>query len=169
MKWRVLQIVLPLVAGAVFALGGCRREPALEPPAIVYGEDVCALCNMIVDAERFAAGAVVRQPDGRVSGVAYDDIGCLVEFARARPDHALLAVFVKDYETRQWLDARQAVFLHSETLHTPMASGLVALATPAAAGRVRQEHPGEILDYAAVLAGSAGTPQATAAAEGVHP
>jgi len=141
------RVLVALPAAALLGLAACRRETPIEPPKIVFGEDTCVQCNMIINDERFAAGAVVRAADGTRTRVAFDDIGCLLEFARVRPADALLAVYVKDYPTKQWCDARAARYLHSPQLATPMASGLAAGRTPQALEELRRTCAGELLGY----------------------
>jgi copper chaperone NosL len=164
MSGQLLRRAGALVVGAcvLFAPApGCKKEPTAAPPAILYGQDACAQCGMIISDEHFAAGAVVRGEDGALTPHAFDDIGCLLDFARHRPADALAAVYVKDYNTRQWCDAQKAVYVRSDQLKTPMASNLAACKTAEAAAELRRRYPGVVTDYNA-LAGL--TPAAAGAA-----
>jgi hypothetical protein len=76
---------------------------------------------MIIGDECFAAALVA--PTGDV--LKFDDIGCLVEHeaARLRPD---VAYWVRDAASGEWLDAREARFVHSRDRASPMGFGLAA-------------------------------------------
>ena len=49
------------------------------------------------------------------------------------------------------VDARAAYFLQSEALPSPMGMNLTALADAATAGKMQQEHGGQVLDWDQVL------------------
>jgi copper chaperone NosL len=130
-----------LIAGAA---AGCRGEAELAPPEIRYGESVCVECDMIISDERFAAAILVEGPRGPEARL-FDDIGDLLAHEKGRPELRVLARYVHDLGTREWLEAGSAVFLRSPTLHTPMVSGIAAFADRAGAERQSAETPGEIL------------------------
>jgi copper chaperone NosL len=129
---------------ALALLAGCDRDDPIAPPVVHLGEDVCDVCHMIISDARFAA-AVVASVDGRRRAFAFDDIGCVFEFEEARPNAAILATYVRDYDTREWLDADDAAFVHSRELATPMAFGLAARPTPEQAEVVREQFPGDVI------------------------
>jgi copper chaperone NosL len=84
---------------------------------------------------RYAAELVTRK--GRV--FAFDDIGCLVAFARdAVEPHEVHSVWVSDYlHPDSMLDAGRAVFLRAESARTPMGSHLLAVRPGPAADSLR--------------------------------
>jgi copper chaperone NosL len=142
--------LLPAAAAAwVLAAAGCGDAPSIEPPQILYGQDVCAECGMIISDDRFAAGLVLSS-DGGFTTRAFDDIGCLLAWEQAHPAETVAARYVADLRTRTWLDAATAAYLHSRRLHTPMAFGLAALATEAEARAAAAEYPGDVIDFPAV-------------------
>jgi copper chaperone NosL len=106
---------------------------------------------MIISDEPFAAAAVIASSDG-VRKVAFDDIGCLLDFLREAPRGARVTSYVHDYETREWIDAAQAVFVRSESLQTPMASNLGACKSRAAAAALVQRFPGVMSGFAELRA-----------------
>jgi copper chaperone NosL len=101
-------------------LAGCQRIDT-GPPTVRFGEEACAGCRMIISDERFAAAVVTADGDA----LKFDDIGCLIEHEadQVRPD---AAYWVRDSRSREWLDARQAVFVHSPSVASPMGFGLAA-------------------------------------------
>lgn len=147
---RVLPMAAILAAGlGVGGPAGCGETPAAAPPKILFGQDVCDVCGMIISDDRFAAGVAV-QADGRFETRAFDDIGCLLSFEQAQPGENVVGRYVADYRTRTWRDAEAAAYLHSADLHTPMAFGLAALDTVAQAQALGEEYPGDVIDFRAV-------------------
>jgi nitrous oxide reductase accessory protein NosL len=141
---------LLLMAG-LWAVGpaGCEDAASVQPPEILFGQDTCDLCGMIISDDRFAAGLAV-QAGGRSETRAFDDIGCLLAYEREHADETVAARYVHDFGTRSWRDAETAAYLHSGRLHSPMAFGLAALATEAEAQALSEEYPGDVLDFPAV-------------------
>ena len=112
-----------LIAIASLSLSACGSA-ASGPPSIVLDETPCAHCGMLVSDLAFAA-AYRTEDDARV----FDDIGCLL---RELPPSGA-RVWVKDYETSEWLDAGAAFFVRSESMETPMGGGIVAFGSREAA------------------------------------
>lgn len=85
------------------------------------------------------------------TGKAYtfDDIGCMAVWLADNPGEAAEA-WVVSLNDGQWIRADSAAFLKSSHFHTPMASGLVALRTPAEADSAREALGGEVLGWIAV-------------------
>lgn len=130
----------------VFVLG-CAH-PASRP--ISYGQDTCSHCHMAVADPRF--GAELVTPTGRV--FVFDDVGCLAGYyvegrIEASRVHSL---WVNDFaHPEALLDATTAVFLHTDSLRTPMASGLAALRPGTEADSVRAVLGGRLLSWEEVL------------------
>ncbi|GIV78827.1 MAG: hypothetical protein KatS3mg050_3221 [Litorilinea sp.] len=137
-------------------LSGCARgsaEPA--PPEIRYGEDICQECQMIISDPRFAAGYAYELGPGRYQSLAFDDIGDMLAHAARHPEHVIVAWYVHDYHSQEWLDATQAIYVRSSALHTPMGHGLAAFADRAAAETLAAEREGELLTWEELVAGLA--------------
>jgi copper chaperone NosL len=63
--------------------------------------------------------------------IFFDDIGCLADYLRqhsAQPARA--TIYVADHRTSEWAAATAAVFTRVAGLDTPMASHLIAHASP---------------------------------------
>lgn len=145
-----------LVGIAVLAAippSGCRRAEDLSPPEVAYGQTECDRCRMIISEAPFAAAAVVAEPDG-VRKLAFDDIGCLLDFLRDGTPGARVISYVHDHLSHRWLDASKAVFVRSETLQTPMASHLAASESPSGADDLLRRYPGERVDFAELRTGA---------------
>jgi copper chaperone NosL len=99
---------------------------APAPFPIALGEDGCDHCHMTLADPRFVAEWLTT------TGKPYrfDDIGCLAAFlAEGRRSlgvdgHAWVADFL---HPGVWLSADSAVYFRTDSLHTPMASGLIAV------------------------------------------
>ncbi len=116
---------LVLVYGLLFALllPSCQSksgEP--QPPDILYGQDVCDECGMIISEARFAAATVV------VDGPAhkFDDIAEMVIYHMDHPNENVRAWFVHDYNTEAWIRGETALYVMSDEIHSPMGGGVAA-------------------------------------------
>lgn len=108
-----LLLVLALAAG-------CAREANRGPVDVDWGRDTDARCHMVIADRHFAAQ--VRDAQGRVW--KFDDIGCAVFWAAQQgidEGAAGVEVWVADYRSGQWLDARTAHYV--DPLKTPMRYG----------------------------------------------
>ena len=84
---------------------------------------MCAYCRMAISEKRYAAEAV----DSEGNVYKFDNAACMARFVTGRQMRShVAAYYVTDYQTRSWLDARQAVYAKSPAIPSPMASGLAA-------------------------------------------
>lgn len=131
-------------------LGCGSAKVEIKPPEIRYGEDTCAMCNMIISEERFAAAMVLK--DG--TALKFDDIGELAAYQkRYKPEVA--QYYVHDYQSKVWISADSATYVQTGKIHTPMGFNLVAFSTADKAKAFAAEQDGKVLDFQAVLQGSA--------------
>ena len=118
--------------GAMFILAclliGCQQKQSIQPPPVQVGQTECADCGMAVSDERYAAAMIIATPDGEQSPRVFDDIGCMLEYQRGHKDEKVLASYVKDFNTRQWLEADKASYARNASVHSPMGYGIVAAA-----------------------------------------
>lgn len=137
-----------LLVGLALILTACGDAADAEPtpPTIHYGEDICVSCGMIISEERHAAAYVTQ--DGH--GHTFDDIGDMVQAHLGSQEEAL-ALFVHDYEDKTWIRAETAHFVLSDQVTTPMASGLVALASSQEARSLASELQGQVLTFDELL------------------
>ncbi|MFG0284508.1 MAG: nitrous oxide reductase accessory protein NosL [Phycisphaerales bacterium JB039] len=142
-------ILRPLAAAVLaMALAACaERSDDLGPPTLHYGQDVCDICSMIISEDRFSSAIALRR-DGRVEYLLFDDAGEML--AAPAPQADELRWWVHDADTREWIDGRTAIYLVSESLMTPMGTGVAAYATRAAAEEARITWPGKLMDFPTV-------------------
>jgi copper chaperone NosL len=114
-----INVMMGLIAAGVLA--GCQPGDASRPPTVRFGEEACDSCRMIISDERFAAALVTATGDA----LKFDDIGCLIqhEADQLRPD---VTYWVRDSRSGEWLNAREATFVRSPSVVSPMGFGLAA-------------------------------------------
>ncbi|RMG34392.1 MAG: hypothetical protein D6720_09245 [Gammaproteobacteria bacterium] len=116
----------------VFAgLSGCSDGPQTGPVPVHFDRDTCTRCRMVLSDPRFVA-EVRWFPAGKRSRIAkFDDIGCAVLWLAEQPfrDDPRVEIWVADYRTHGWIDARKAYYVKLN--NSPMEYGLGAQSDPA--------------------------------------
>lgn len=150
MNQRSLVLMTMVFILLLAACGGSGGDPN-TPPSIVYGEDVCAHCGMIISDERFAAGLVLETESNYYEHLIFDDIGDMVAYVQETGIEAqVVSAFVHDYHSRAWIDATKAHYVKASGSQTPMGSGLLAFHDRAEAEAEAQSVQGELLDFEAL-------------------
>jgi copper chaperone NosL len=125
------------MALSMFACGDSK--PPAGPAEVHYGEDVCDRCKMIISDQRFAAQYVMN--DGRVK--KFDDFGCMAaELGNDGGKDEVGGIYVTDFATGSWLDARKAHYLKSPDIASPMGYGIAAFGSLEALKSDTQYRPG---------------------------
>lgn len=132
--------------GINWALVACTAGVP-EPVEIVLNEEACSHCRMAVSQREFATEVVT------VSGSVdyFDDIGCLTEWVIEHQPPESAGLFVVDFRSGEWLDAKAAYYVRSEKLPTPMSSGLAAFKNEVAANSAADELEGQVLVWPEIL------------------
>jgi|DewCreStandDraft_1066081.scaffolds.fasta_scaffold00096_130 copper chaperone NosL len=99
---------------------------------------------MAISEKRYAAELIDRQ--GQV--FPFDDLGCMVRFARERGLREQAAFFVLDYETLQWIEAERAVYVRSDSIASPMRHGIIAVGDRRRAEALADRFRGRIGSFA---------------------
>ena len=100
---------------------------------------------MAVSDGRVAAALIVEEKDGLRRELLFDDLGCLLAYARKHSEARTIARYVRDYGGERWLVLEQASFLRSESIPTPMRYGIVAFDSVERAEAERAARGGEVL------------------------
>lgn len=105
-------------------LYSCSKDRGIKPADIKYGQDICTACSMIISEVPYSAQYILT--DGKVK--KFDDIGCMIDYIKHTNNELdkISAVFVRDYNSNKWIDAKEAHFLRSTLIITPMGHGIVA-------------------------------------------
>lgn len=142
-----LAYVRPLLALLALLASACT----IEPQPIHLGAEECGHCRMVISERQFAAQALTTK--GRA--ISFDAIECLADWVRTGEEVAaaeLHSLWVSDFASPEsWLDARDAVFLRSDEVRSPMGAGLTAHASLDAARGYQAELGGDVLDWDGVV------------------
>ena len=115
--------LLFLVAAWVALLAACGgAESYDEPPEIIYGQDVCSNCNMIISEENYASAYWTAEGEAR----RFDDMGEMLAYIQSSPEERA-STWVHDVNTAAWLRAEDAWIVMNAGLMTPMGTGIVAV------------------------------------------
>ncbi len=118
------RVFLPLLALALALLAACGQSVNTnEPPEIVYGQDTCDRCNMIISEERYAAAYWTAEGEAR----RFDDIGGMLAFITEEREEAA-SYWVHDFNSVKWIRAEEASYVLDGDLMTPMGFGIAAFA-----------------------------------------
>lgn len=132
------------VLGLLLLTTACSQEPA----EVHYGSDECAHCKMMITDNQFASQIVTAK------GKAYkfDAIECMAVYQREHSDELEGAMFyVNNYnEGGTWLNAKEAQFVKSEVVNSPMGESLLAFPSQEEAREHINEKPGRLLSWAEV-------------------
>ena len=132
------------------SLTACAETANVEPtpPAIHYGEDICEACGMIISDARYAAAYITADGEGRT----FDEVaGMIITHLDKQED--VVAFFVHDYQTQDWIRGETATYVLSSDLVTPMALGLIAFdSTTNATEFMTQSGSGQLFSFEEVLA-----------------
>ncbi|MBE7515569.1 MAG: nitrous oxide reductase accessory protein NosL [Chloracidobacterium sp.] len=99
-------------------------------PVAIEDHDMCSFCRMAISEKEFAAEIIAT--DEKV--YKFDDVGCMLKFAKNEGDALKpAAIFVTDFDSRQWIKAHDAFFVKTGSIKTPMSGGLIPFADKAKA------------------------------------
>lgn len=131
------------IAGLSLALGACSSASA-EPFEIKWGETECEVCKMKIMDKQFAAEAIMENE----KGYAFDDIGCLMrDWYPEQKEEDIAAMYVKDFNTKDWVELDEAMFVYDKESKTPMAYNILSFAKEADAEAYIEENGGEMMDF----------------------
>ncbi|MCK5710983.1 MAG: nitrous oxide reductase accessory protein NosL [Deltaproteobacteria bacterium] len=133
-----IKLALLIVFVLVFS---CGDKPEGGPVKIYYGEDICERCKMIISEKDFAAQYQVST--GKT--VKFDDLGCMFHYMDGANKAQMSAVYVMDYDSKQWVDGESAYYVWTENISTPMGHGVVALKDSREAAELSNKEKGKYL------------------------
>lgn len=127
----------------VFALALFACEKAPQP--IDYGEDDCDFCSMTIVSPSHAAQVVTKK------GINYkfDASECMINFLNSEmKEEDMLYVLSADYlNPGELINSKDATFLVSENIPSPMGAFLSAVNTKEAAQSLQKENDGELFTW----------------------
>ncbi|RPJ60887.1 MAG: hypothetical protein EHM23_08825 [Acidobacteria bacterium] len=142
---RAQRLLTPLFLMITLCGAACISS-ALEPVEI-YPEDVCKRCKMAISDKRFAGEILIDV------GVArkFDDLGCLLKDLKAGPVSHEPAAFAVDFRKGEWVNVREAYYVKSPHISTPMGSGLIAFKNRSDAEQEAAKYGADVLNYGDVV------------------
>jgi len=105
-------------------------DPGAGPVGVNWYRTPCERCRMVVSDRHHAAEVRVQKPSGDSKVYFFDDLGCALlwlEESTAK-DAPSTEIWVSDWRSGDWLDARAAYYLPGQV--TPMEYGLGAQPIP---------------------------------------
>lgn len=136
------RFLVPIVL-LVLLVTGCAAGASLhEPPGILYGEEECDRCRMLISDERYAAAYMTEEGQVR----RFDDIGGMFLHHVETGDEVEI-FWVHDLESKVWVKADEAYFVKSDALETPMGFGIAALNSHEEAEAMAAEVEGEVVSF----------------------
>ncbi len=132
------------------AVAACSTTSQVGPVPI-YPEDRCTACGMHILDTRYASEAVLTS--GKV--LKFDDMGEMFSYLRAKglDREQIRAIFVQDFQTREWLKGEEAHFVVAEEIHTPMGSGVIAFASYEQASTTAERFHGHVATFQDMVSG----------------
>ena len=124
------------------------------PAGLIAGEDrgrpTCDYCRMIITEKEY--GGRIKTAKGKT--LIFDATECMAAFvikAMVKPAEIQSLWSMHFSQPGQMLNARTACYLQSNSMMSPMTINLSAYPSRAEAERMRQNHPGELLNWTEVL------------------
>jgi copper chaperone NosL len=119
---------------------GCG-EKAHTPVAINEDTDKCEICHMAVKDDQFASEIILE--NGKA--IVFDDLGCMYKWIKENEDKDIAKSYVKDYHSKDWLEADKAFYVYDKPIKTPMAYNVIAFSTEKVAQKFISENNGKLL------------------------
>lgn len=119
------------------------EEPAAQPEEINPETDKCVRCEMAIKEVDFGVQLVTK--DGQ--NLKFDDLGCMYKWIQENnAADNVSAMFVKDYNTKEWINTADAVMVYNEEFKTPMGFGVYAFKDQESAQAFIDQNGGEVID-----------------------
>lgn len=97
-----------------------------EPKPIKLNADPCDFCKMTISNSKFAAQLITQK--GR--HYKFDDIACMIQFAKSNTVVPYEAFFVNDYlKDNSFIPVEKSFLLKGGTINSPMRGNCAAFAT----------------------------------------
>ncbi|MFZ7943866.1 nitrous oxide reductase accessory protein NosL [Neobacillus sp. 19] len=141
MKHKFLKINL-LAVLSLIVIAACSKKD-VKPAAINEKTDKCEICHMAVKDNEFATEIMLE--NGKT--MVFDDIGCMYKWMQENTDKKVAHSFVKDYDSKEWMEADTASYVYDKPIKTPMAYNVISFTDKKAAQSFIDQHGGSLLTY----------------------
>ncbi len=147
--WRIaaqpLRLSSKKIVFLALLLTGCGS--AEIKPVDIAAEDVCAHCKMAISEKQFAAEFINQAGDA----IKFDDLGCMLEYLKEKPETKIATYFFVDYEKKNWLKESTARFVKAEQISTPMGGGIIAFDDSPRAEAAAVKYQSKVLNFSELL------------------
>jgi len=117
--------MIKLLASLLFVLPvfitGCTGKTDKIPPKIMWGQDACDNCFMLINDKKYAAAVTLQNGEEK----RFDDIGCMLAYMQNNKKD-IKYYWVYDFISDNPIPAEDAFFVRSKQEVTPMGSGIIA-------------------------------------------
>jgi len=133
--------------GGILIVTACSNN---KPRPINIGQDVCAYCKMGITDTRFASELITAK--GKV--YKFDSIECLASYYLEQDKNEMhnATLWVPDFnQPKEWISGKNAVYLKSDKIRSPMGLGLLAFRNEAGIQKVQDQTDGNKLTWKEML------------------
>ena len=117
---------------------------SVGPKPIVYNEDQCASCKMLISDQRFGAELVTKK--GRV--YKYDAIECMAQTVAEKGEDEYAHLMVTDYHhPGELINAKEAKFIIEKDRPSPMGAFLSAYAAETKIENLKNEPSDPVMNW----------------------
>ena len=119
---------------------------SVEPETLHYGHDACHACKMTLVDKKFGAEIVTSK--GKV--YKFDDINCMVNFynsGEVLEDDVAYQLVIDFTHPDKFVNAREAFYLKSKKIKSPMNGGVAAFGTKEEAEQINKKWKGIWLSW----------------------
>lgn len=121
---------------------------AIEPQKINYGEDACHFCSMTIVDRQHAAEIVTTK--GRA--YKFDATECMINHIATIDTNTIGLYLVANYNNPgDLLNAKEATFIISENIPSPMGAFLSAVPTKEEAANLQKSKDGQLFNWNKLL------------------
>lgn len=93
-----------------------------EPEEIDPDTDVCEVCGMSIKDDEYATEIILEND----KALKFDDLGDLYVWLDENEEEEVGAKFVRDFNTKDWVQLEDATFVYDEEISTPMGFGVIS-------------------------------------------
>ena len=108
----------------ILLMAGCQQNIDFDqPPEMMFGQDGCDRCKMLVNEETMSTAFWTTDGEAR----RFDDVGCMLLYPAESGDE-VASWWVHDYTSGGWLNAEEAIYVMNAGVSTPMGFDIVSFA-----------------------------------------
>ena len=125
-------------------LGGLLTSCTNTPKPIVYGSDGCHYCSMTIVDKQHAAQFMTKKG----KSFAFDATECMLNHMKELDSETIALYLVNDFNApSEFIDAKDATYLISKNIPSPMGEYLSAFATAEDARSAQAANEGELFAW----------------------